>query len=83
MRTRRATFRRRKNYDRNDAIRARHDNQRSAARMAVLHDPKRKRSDSEMLILQMAAVRRPGGWAASFLKSLPTKRSRAPKAVAA
>lgn len=83
MRTRRATFRRRKNYSRNDAVVARHANQRSAARMAVLHDPKRKRSDGEMLILQMAAVRRPGGWAAGFLSSLAPKRSRAPKAVAA
>ena len=81
MRTRRATFRRRKNYDRNDAIQSRHANQRSAARMAVLHDPKRKRSDGEMLILQLAAARRPGGWAAEFLSSLAPKRRRKSAAV--
>lgn len=82
MRTRRATFRRRKNYDRNDAIQARHANQRSAARMAVLHDPKRKRSDGEMLILQLAAVRHPRGWAAEFLSSLAPKRRRKSAAAA-
>ena len=82
MRTRRATFRRRKNYDRNDAIQARHANQRSAARMAVLHDPKRKRSDGEMLILQLAAVRHPSGWAAGFLSSLAPKRRRKSTAAA-
>ena len=73
---RRSTFRRRSNPTRNDHIIGRRNLLQNENHYAALHDTRRQRSASEIEAIQLAAVRRPHGWAAAFIGAvIKPKRS--------